>query len=325
MKRIIKALLFILILLLVSTITFYFWGSSPNLDKKEYSKLIINNFNQKIDNDSIYSIATYNLGYLSGMTNNKAIEKPDTLFQNNLLRVKNKLDLLNADIIAFQEIDFNASRSLKVNQQNEIAKLGYNYITQAVNWDMKYMPFPYWPVSTQFGNLVSGQSILSKYKLFDHERIVLERVADAPFYRDAFYLDRLAQVVKTTLENKTIVIINVHLEAFDKPTRVKQCYYVLNLFKKYSKQYPTFLLGDFNSEARDSEAIIQQLFNLPWIGNAVFDKNDITNTFNSKNPTKRIDYIFYTKKSIEYLNGKVFNDFGEISDHLPVYMEFKLK
>lgn len=325
MKRILKSLALLILLLIIATTVFYFWASAPNLDKKEYNKLITYHFKQQTDNDSIYSIVTYNLGYLSGMTNNKAVEKPDTLFQNNLVRVKNKLALLNADIIAFQEIDFTASRSLKIHQQNEIAKLGYNYVAQAVNWDVKYMPFPYWPVSTQFGNLVSGQSILSKYKLFDHKRIVLERVADAPFFRDAFYLDRLAQVVKTTLENKTIVIINVHLEAFDKSTRVKQCNYVLNLFKKYSEQHPTILLGDFNSEARDSEAIIQKLFAMQEIGNAAFENNNIANTFNSRKPTKRIDYIFYTKNFIEYLNGKVLSDFGEISDHLPVYMEFKLK
>lgn len=325
MKRVLKNIFKLLFILLVAIVIFFFWASAPNLDKKEYSKLITNNFKQKTNNDSIYSIVTYNIGYLSGMTNNKAVAKPDSLFENNLERVKNKFTLLNADIIAFQEIDFAATRSLKVNQQEEIAKLGYNYVAQAVNWDVTYMPFPYWPVSVQFGNLVSGQSIISKHKLFDHERIVLERVANTTFFRDAFYLDRLAQVVKTKIKNKTVVLINVHLEAFDKPTRVKQFNYVLDLFKRYSTEYPTILLGDFNSKAQDSEAIIQKIFEIPNVGNAAFNQNNIANTFNSKEPIKRIDYIFYTKNSIEDLNGKVLNDFGEISDHLPVYMEFKLK
>ena len=45
----------------------------------------------------------------------------------------------------------------------------------------------------------------------------------------------------------------------------------------------------------------------------------------SKDPYKRIDYIFYTKNSIEYVSGKVLNEFEQASDHLPVQMNFKLK
>ena len=84
--------------------------------------------------------------------------------------------------------------------------------------------------------IVSGQSIISKYKLKDHERIVLERVPDNPFYKDALYLERLAQVVKVVLDGKEVVVINTHLEAFDKTTRVKQfksCN--RDLFKKYAE------------------------------------------------------------------------------------------
>ena len=61
------------------------------------------------------------------------------------------------------------------------------------------------------------------------------------------------------------------------------------------------------------------------IGNAAFNMNNPGNTFNTKNPYERIDYIFYTKNSIEYISGKVLNEFEQASDHLPVEMKFKLK
>jgi len=61
------------------------------------------------------------------------------------------------------------------------------------------------------------------------------------------------------------------------------------------------------------------------VGNAAFDMNNLGNTFNSKDPFERIDYIFYTKNSIEYISGKVLNQFGQASDHLPVEMKFKLR
>lgn len=328
MKKIIKTLSKIILMLIVCFLVFYFWASSKTLDEKEYSKLIENNYSLKLSNDSIYSVVTYNIGYLSGMTNNIATEKSEEnkrLYKTNLEKVRLEIKKLNPDILAFQEIDYNADRSYNVNQEEEIAKLGYNYIAKAINWDKRYIPFPYGLPSVNFGKVISGQSIISKYKLKDYERIVLDRVDDIPFYKDAFYLDRLLQVTKVKIEGRVVVLMNVHLEAFDKPTRTKQFNYVLELFKKYKNEYPTILLGDFNSEARNKDAVVQEIFKMDDVGNTFYDKKNPANTYDSKNPNKRIDYIFYTKKSIEYINGSVLNQFSVISDHLPLEMKFKLK
>lgn len=325
MKLIFKiAVRFLLVVIGAFTI-FFFWASSPTMNETEYAKTITHSYNVTTDNDSVYSIVTYNIGYLSGMTNNRAIAKPKELFDENLKKVTTEIKKVNPDIIAFQEIDYNAARSYEVNQEEEIAKLGYNYVARGVNWDEHYVPFPYWPPSMHFGKIVSGQSILSKYELKDYKRIVLERVPNNPFYRDALYLDRLVQVVKVVLEGKEVVVINLHLEAFDKTTRVRQYEYVLNLFNKYKSQYPTILLGDFNSKARDNEAVIQKMFAMDNVGNAAFSYENIENTFDTKDLYERIDYIFYTKKSIEYISGEVLKEFGQASDHLPIEMKFKLK
>lgn len=325
MKSIIRVLVRLLVLLSVIFVAFFFWASSSTLDEEEYSKLIENKYPESTTKDSIYSIVTYNVGYLSGMTNNLPIAKPKELFDANLNKVEGELKKVNPDIIAFQEIDYNASRSYEVNQEEEFSKLGYNYIARGINWDERYLPYPYWPPSMHFGKVVSGQSILSKYKLKDYERIVLERVPDSPFYRDALYLDRLVQVVKVVLEGKEVVVINIHLEAFDKPTRVRQFEYVLNVFKRYKESYPTILLGDFNSRARDKEAVIQKMFKMEGVGNAAYNVENPANTFDTKDLYERIDYIFYTEKSIDYISGNVLNDFEQASDHLPIEMKFKLK
>ena len=320
----IKYTTYLLLGILIFAGIFFFWASSPNYSLNEYSKLIINNHPPKFNKDSVYSIITYNIGYLSGMTNNKAVAKPKDLFDENLEKVKKEFGLLNADIIALQEIDYASARSYEVNQQNEIAALGYNYLAQAINWDETYVPFPYWPPSMHFGRMLSGQSILSKYPLRDHQRIVLERVKSNPFYRDALYLDRLAQVVTVTIENKDLIIINVHLEAYDKPTRERQLDVVIDLFEKYKNAYPTILLGDFNSDIEYENPAINKIITIDEIGNAAFDSN-YDFTFSSANPFKRIDYIFYSKNSIELIDSKVLIQFGEASDHLPIEMTFRLK
>lgn len=325
MKRFLKFIFRLFLLLIIACVVFFFWASSSTLDETQYAELTTIDNKSIVDNDSIFSIVTYNIGYLSGMTNNLPVAKPKSLFDDNLQKVLSETKKENPDIIAFQEIDYDASRSYHVNQESEIADLGYNYRAKTINWDERYLPFPYWPISMHFGKVVSGQSIISKYPLKEQQRIVLQRVADAPFHRDAFYLERLAQVVKVVLNGKEVVLINIHLEAFDKDTRVKQFEEVVAIFNKYKENYPTILLGDFNSQARDENAIVKKMFVMENVGNAAFDVINIENTFDTKAPFERIDYIFYTKNTIEYVSGKVLNEFGQASDHLPVQMEFRLK
>lgn len=325
MKKTLAFLFKLVVVLFLSIAIFYYWGSGATLEESSYTTLTQNEYKSTTKSDSIYSIVTYNIGYLSGMTNNRAVEKPKELFDENLKTVTTEFKKVKPDIIAFQEIDYGANRSYEINQEDEIAKLGYNYIAKGVNWDKKYVPFPYWPPTMHFGKVVSGQSILSKYPLKDYERIVLDRVADSPFYRNAFYLDRLLQVVKVTIEGKEIVVMNVHLEAFDKKTRVQQIKKVAALFQEYGKNYPTILLGDFNSDPNDTNPAVNEVLKLPNVGNAAFSKENLELTYSSKNPTVRIDYIFYTKSSIESMGGQVLKDFGEASDHLPVEMKFRLK
>ncbi|CAM1352033.1 endonuclease/exonuclease/phosphatase family protein [Tenacibaculum insulae] len=325
MKNILKLLLKLFGFILVVSLLFFFWASSPTMNEKEYAKLIENENPVSVSNDSVYSIVTYNVGYLSGMTNNLPIAKPKKLFDDNLNKVKTELKKVNPDIVAFQEIDYLAARSYEVDQEKEFMSLGYNYAARGVNWDEKYVPFPYWPPSMHFGKIVSGQSILSKYKLKEYERIVLERVPNSPFYRDALYLERLIQVVKVELQGKEVVVINIHLEAFDKATRVRQLKHALTVFNKYKNNYPTILLGDFNSKARDVKAGVQEIFKMEDVGNAAFIAEDPANTFDTRDLFERIDYIFYTKKTIEYVDGRVLYELGEASDHLPVAMQFRLK
>ncbi len=316
--------------MLVLFVVFYFWASSSNFDDREYSKIIINNYPSDITNDSIYSIITYNIGYLSGMTNNLPIKKEQVFFDTNLNTVLDKIKKLDPDIIAFQEIDFASRRSYDVNQQNEIAKLGYNFVGQVVNWDKKYLPFPEFPIRMQYGRILSGQSILSKFEITLQDRIELVRNPTNPFYYDAFYLDRLAQIVKINIresihKKQTIVIINVHTEAFHQETRLSQIKNIVHLYQTYNKEYPTIILGDFNSDPSYEDAGIEILLNLPNTGCAAFDKNNMQYTFDSENPTERLDYIFYNTNFIEYIDGRVLHEFNQASDHLPLLMKFKLK
>ena len=332
--RFFKKILFFLVLLLVAVFVFYFWAKSPMMSDDEYAKLYHFPNIETIKIKDTFSIMTYNMGYLSGMTNNLAVERPKKLIQENLLHLSQLITEKQPNIIAWQEIDFSSTRSYHINQMEEIAyRNEYSYAAKAVNWDKKYVPFPYWPIKYHFGEMQSGQAILSKVKMFSHSRIVLPKPESDPFYYQAFYLDRLAQLVWVETERDSMLLINVHLEAYDALTREKQAFLLLDIYQKYEQNYPIILLGDFNcTPPFDKNAFAEETIKLfdDYSGMLMATTMDdylvnpeVHFTFDSREPYQKIDYIFYNPKFLKCLGVEVVHSAKEISDHLPLYAHFE--
>lgn len=330
--------LFVLLCLAAGLLVwFYYWGSSPQLSPNQY---VINKSNPNSSSaasDSTFTVITYNIGYLSGMTNNVIANRSQEFLYQNLSLVIQAFKQLKPDIVAYQEIDFDGDRTYDINQSEKIAQLaGFAYQLEVVNWDKTYVPFPYsWNPNHHFGRILSGQAIHSCFTTLTHDRLLLAR-PKLPFYQEAFYIDRLAQVVKLKIQDKEVMLINVHLEAFDAPTRLKQAKVVMELFERYAKYYPVILLGDFNSIApternrnnSDYEPVIDDLLKISSLKSAVAPENfgkEAFFTFPSEKPDKQIDYIFYTSDKIECLESRVVTEVKTASDHLPVLMKFKFK
>lgn len=339
--RLMLYILLSVLIVILAFIGFYFWSSSGQLDNSEYSSIITfkeSNRTSSAENiDQVFTLITYNIGYLSGMTNNLAVERKPELYQSNLDRVNAELNKLNADLIAFQEIDYAANRSFDVNQLEAIAqKNDFAYAARQINWDKNYLPFPYWPPSCHFGRLLSGQAILSKYPLKDDKRIVLQ-APQMPFHQEAFYIERLLQITKIDIDGKPLVLMNVHLEAFDQNTRVTQAREVLGYFRQYAKDFPVILAGDFNSDpiytdvsGQDQEPTVSFFLEADGIESAAvpyypIEKSKVEATFPADKPTEKLDYIFYTSDRIEKIDFKVLSEFGTASDHFPMMMKFKFK
>ncbi|MGB1003847.1 MAG: endonuclease/exonuclease/phosphatase family protein [Salibacteraceae bacterium] len=328
-----KFLLF-LITILVLLIGFFFWGSSSTLKVSELNSIEKNiNPIQPQPNETL-SIITYNLGYLSGMTNNRPVARTKDLFDNNLNKTLEIFQNLTPDFVAFQEIDFNADRSYNINQMNELMeKHPFIYSAKAVNWDKAYVPFPYWPISKQFGKINSGQALLSQHEIIGNDIVSLIKPKDNPFYYNAFYLDRLIQIIKLVVNGREMVIMNLHLEAFHAETRNAQVKTVLKEFHKYSEHFPVIVCGDFNStppgvsQPYQDDHVIQTLLNDYQMEMAIGLEENSENeksyfTFESVNPDRRLDYFFYNPKFIQLVNARVIHEAGDISDHLPVLMQF---
>lgn len=319
-------------------VIFYLWASASSYPTARYDEIL--SFESDTDaaeastsDPDTLTVVSYNIGYLSGLTNNEAVERSQELFETNQQAAIAALNDLDADLIGFQEIDLDAWRSFQVNQVEEIATaLNLSYGAIAINWDKNYVPFPYWPPSAHFGRVLSGQAVLSRFPIISNERIVLEKVPDNPFFYNALYLDRVAQVSQIDKDGQTIVVINVHLEAFDSPTRQRQTERVRDLAESYAAEYPVLLIGDFNSalnrEAEGSDRSIQTLLASTVFRSAVAPEEleaPEQATFPSDQPEFKLDYLFYNPDKIELVDVNVVEAAAQASDHLPIAMTFRLK
>lgn len=327
--RVLIVMALILLVVVVSAVSFFFWAKSSTVDASEHSTLYQTS-GAKAERrvDSVVLFATYNIGYLSGMTNNLPVRPTRSFYAENERRAVEALSKLNADVIGFQEIDFDSKRSYHTNQAKMICDSLFGYGAFAVNWDKHYVPFPTYPLNVHFGKMLSGQAVLSKFPITKQDVRLLERIQSKPYYYRALSLDRLAQVVTIDHPIKPIVVINLHAEAFDSATRRQQLEVVHRLFWELEKDYPVVLLGDFNSDPKVSEAEIDIFLGDKRLVSAALDPDNAKsapNTFPSANPNERLDYIFFSPQRFELISSRIATEFGDISDHLPCVAVLRIK
>jgi endonuclease/exonuclease/phosphatase family metal-dependent hydrolase len=125
-------------------------------------------------------------------------------------------------------------------------------------------------------------------------------------------------------------VFNVHLDHIGNEARIKGVQLVLSKIKEFNtKNYPVFLMGDFNSEPNTQQ--------IAEIKKVMDDTKDVcmqkpfgpSGTFNdfehNKPVTLPIDYIFISKNSgLKVQKHAVLSDSKDLkypSDHLPVLIE----
>lgn len=320
----------ILAVFIISFIIFYFWASSASLDESDYHRIDRFNTNSTLDPKDTLSIMTYNIGYLSGMINNLPIERSEAFFKENYKVAVALLEHEKPDIVAFQEIDYNANRSFYQDQYMDLAKdLDYPFGAKSINWDMNYVPFPYFPFSMHFGKVISGQAILSRYPILSTKAFKFKKPESNPFYYNQFYIDRLLQITEIDLGQK-VTVINVHLEAYKSDAREEQMRVFIDEIKDLFDGRPVIILGDFNSRLDSKKEKTLDLF-LDAFPLVEVSLDSTTNypksngTYPTDNPERKIDHIFYTAETIEMIDWKIPVSHVKASDHLPVMMRFKLK
>ena len=264
------------------------------------------------------------------MKNNRPVDRPQEFFADNLSSLIALLDEQQPDIIGLQEVDFNAHRSWHQDQLNEISP-GYHQAYRSINWNKRYVPFPYWPPAYHFGEMLSGQAVLSKFPIRDFETVVLQKPINAPFYYNAFYLDRLIQLTDVQIGDQLIKVMNVHLEAFDAETRESQARVVRDIYEQYAHKMPVILMGDFNSQPHwenGGDEVMETILASTNIASVITAERYASQpnafyTFDAQDPYQMIDYILYTPSFLTLMESEVLSGDSEPSDHLAVLARFR--
>ncbi len=322
---------------------------------------ITNNQMGKLAVGSEYTVSTYNIGFgayshdfsffmdsgetLSGkkLSGSGSVAKSKKEVVKNTTGAVNTITPLNVDFALFQEVDVEGTRSHKYNQYKHIRNSFGEGYSSSISMNF-HSAFLFYPIFNPHGKTDAGIVTMSKYNISSATRRSLP--IDETFPTKFFDLDRCIQVTRLPIESsdKQLVLINVHLSAYDKGGKIRKKQLVLlnNIFKA-EKEAGNYVIagGDFNHDIADSIGAFPTTRKVPeWV--YVLDDSNLEQGYSfvsSKNaPTCRSTETSYKKGKnfTVVLDGFIVSDNVQMvsvenidtdfkySDHNPAVMTFKL-
>lgn len=323
---------------------------------------ISHNQENMIAKEKKYKIMTYNVGFGAYeqdysffmdrgiMKNGKMMRGKYSRalsFDNCMTNITGSLKLTknyDLDFLFLQELDQKATRSYKINQKNLFENEYKNYGSiYALNFHTKYL---FYPLNCPHGKVESGILSLSKWKVNRSLRKSLP--ISTNLVSKFFDLDRCFLISYLPIEksDKELVLINLHLSAYDKGGvyRNLQKQLLLSLLEtEYAKGNYVIAGGDFNQEITDGKAVFRSEQQIPpWL--CYFKTEELPEHFSFARssaivPTcrgvdlpykKDFNYTvvidgFLVSDNIEVISTTNINNEFQYSDHNPVLCEFKLK
>jgi len=166
-------------------------------------------------------------------------------FSQNMAGIKGMLSDMDPDIILLQETDQNSTRSFHTDETLEFASaFPYYDHTFAHNFKVDFVPYPIPPI----GKVSSGVMTLSRYEISSADRVALPCSFSWPV--KVANLKRCLSVNRIPVQNsdKELVIVNLHLEAYDDGEGKEAQTKMLAEFLKQEADKGNYVIagGDFN-------------------------------------------------------------------------------
>ena len=235
---------------------FLIFATTTTLQVKDVEDVAINgNITTKVDKSKEIKLLTWNVGY--GALDEKqdcywdggegVTGESKEAVQSNIKAINAKIQEINPDAFFIQEIDINSKRSFNVNELQMLREAdedNYNN-SYACNFKAGFIPLPLY---NPFGRVEGGITSFSKYRVTDAKRIQLPIPFSWPM--SLLNLKRCLLINRTPIDgsDKELVMINLHLEAYDDGEgKAKQLKQLMDLLQEeVNKGNYVIAGGDFN-------------------------------------------------------------------------------
>lgn len=356
MKRAVRKLLIVFGIVLGAVLILMLCGilflSVTEYKPKAFESLTVeNNQNRLVETGKPLSILSMNIGY-------GALDQSQDFFMdggndvrpasaesitNNMKGIRDFFETIDADIFLLQEVDLRSHRSYRINEQAYLLETLRGGSAFAYNFNVPFVPIP---PSSPIGKVESGLLTLSRFQVNAAERAALPvpftwpvRIANL---KRCLLIERLP--IKDS--GKELVLINLHLEAYDdgegKAAQTKVLMDILNA--EYEKGNYCVAGGDFNQTfpgATEQFPVIsrdffepgmlsEEMLNPGW--RFAFDGGTpscrLLNQPYEKNTANTQYYVidgFIISPNVELSAVETINMDFEFSDHNPVLMQVVLK
>lgn len=301
-----------------------------------------------------YTVVSQNIGFgaytadftffMDGGTESRAASRDSVL--NCINQAVNRIKSYNPDIVLFQEVDFDSTRSYHTDQREILREAFSGFCgTYARNYHSAYLMYP---VLEPHGKNNSGMLTLSNMNITEGLRRSFPIPTDFSKFLD---LDRAYSINRISMDNgKELVVYNVHASAYatSGDIRSEQMSMLLNdMQKEYNNGNYCIAGGDFNADfTGNSVAMLNNGIQSDMGWAQPFPVNLLTDNLNVcvdytkgiLEPTCRNCDVPYEEGNFTIIvDGFIISDNIEMtylenvqtgfvySDHNPVVMKFVLK
>ncbi len=256
-KIILKVLVSLVLIVLVLVGAFLIYAAITTLHPEDKEDMTLSGeASSELKLGDTVKIMSWNVGYgslgdnedyfLDGGKNVNAQDKDRV--EANLKDITSKINEINPDLFMVQEVDIKSKRSCKINEREyfeEKLSLSKYVDSFAHNYKAGYVPYPF---PTTIGHVEAGIMTFSKYDVTKSTRIQLPIAFSWPISMVNLKRCLLVDRVKIKDSDKELVIVNLHLEAYDdgegKVKQTNMLKEVLN--EEYEKGNYVIAGGDFN-------------------------------------------------------------------------------
>lgn len=352
-KILIKAMLGLFISVVLVGIYLIFSLTITEYKPEEKEKIEIKNISGKsIEKGQKISLLTWNVGYgalgdyadffMDGGT--KVTTSTEAQVNQNIKKIASDIGKMNPDIIFLQEVDVKSKRSYGIDERAYLSsRLPEMEHTFAYNFKTMYVPYPV----PAIGEVGSGILTFSKYHTIASTRVKLP----CPFT----YPTRIANLKRCLMvnrmkikgSNKELVLVNLHLEAYDsgegKAVQTKMLKEILE--KEESAGNYVIAGGDFNQTFSNVDHSVYPVISKDMWKAGKIEIADFSDALSfymdtkvpscrsldrplQKNETNKFQYYiidgFIVSSNLK-MNKVETKDFQfKNTDHNPVYMEVTL-